>query len=516
MYRRRNNGQISIAEFHLPFGGTLDPANRWIKLEELMPWEELEEAYAPQFNATIGAPAKSVRLAFGALYIKQRLGLTDEETVDQIRENPYMQFFLGFEGYTSKKPFDPSMMVHFRKRLTDDDLRRINELVVQRGKQMLLEELEQRSTDEDQDGGSPVDGGEQLALDELIKPSDWPEDKNWGTLTIDASCTPADITYPRDLKLLNEARASTERIVDELCGQAPEFKKHRPRYKRGMARAHFLRIAKQKRPRRRKVKAAIKRQLGYVRHNLRAVDALIACGAGLSRLKTHWWQKLLACSELERQQSILLTSKSNSIPDRLVNLVQTHVRPIVRGKARASVEFGAKISVSTQNGFPFLHRISWDAYNEGEDLIAQAEKYKLDTGSYPERICADRIYITAVNRHYCTRNGIRLSGKPLGRPPKDAGITAARKAQLRADQGRRNEVEGVFGSGKRKYSLDLIMARLKAGAETSISMAFLVMCAEKVLRLLRLFFVLLLRWFYGLDGLWTSLNVSSGILRPSL
>ena len=149
MYRRRNNGQISIAEFHLPFGGTLDPANRWIKLEELMPWEELEEAYAPQFNATIGAPAKPVRLAFGALYIKQRLGLTDEETVDQIRENPYIHFFLGFEGYTNKKPFDPSMMVHFRKRLTDDDLRRINELVVQRGKQMLLEELEQRSTDED-------------------------------------------------------------------------------------------------------------------------------------------------------------------------------------------------------------------------------------------------------------------------------------------------------------------------------------------------------------------------------
>ena len=55
-----------------------------------MPWEELEEAYAPQFNATIGAPAKPLRLAFGALYVKQRLGLTDEETVDQIRENPYI------------------------------------------------------------------------------------------------------------------------------------------------------------------------------------------------------------------------------------------------------------------------------------------------------------------------------------------------------------------------------------------------------------------------------------------
>ena len=123
-----------------------------------------------------------------------------------------------------------------------------------------------------------------------------------------------------------------------------------------MARAHFLRIDKQKRPRRRKVKSAIKRQLGYVRHNLRAVDALIGCGASLSTLKMHWWQKLLACSELERQQSILLTSNTNSIPYRLVNLVQTHVRPIVRGKARAAVEFGAlsrRASACGRSAYPF-------------------------------------------------------------------------------------------------------------------------------------------------------------------
>lgn len=238
------------------------------------------------------------------------------------------------------------------------------------------------------------------------------------------------------------------------------------------------------------MKAAIKRHLGYVHHNLRAMDALIACAARLSRLKTHWWQKLLACSELERQQSIFLMSKSNSVPDRLMNIGQTDVRPMVSGKARASVEFGGKISVCVHNGFPFMHRISWDAYNEGEDLINQAEQYKLETGSYPERICADWIYITAKNRHHCTRNGIRLSGKRLGRPPKDAGIPAARKEKLRADQSHRNEVEGVFGSGKRKNSLDMIMARLKTGSETSISMAFLLMCAEKVLRLLHLFFLL--------------------------
>jgi hypothetical protein len=63
-----------------------------------MPLDEPEDRYAPHSNPTTGAPAKTVRLEFGALFIKQRLSLTDEETVVQIRENAYMQYFLGFAG----------------------------------------------------------------------------------------------------------------------------------------------------------------------------------------------------------------------------------------------------------------------------------------------------------------------------------------------------------------------------------------------------------------------------------
>jgi hypothetical protein len=508
MYRKHHNGQLSIEEFHVPFGGTLDPDNRWVLFSSLMPWEELEETYAPQFSPTTGAPAKSVRLAFGALFIKQRLGLSDEETVEQIRENAYMQSFLGFAGYSSKAPFDPSMMVHFRKRFSEDDLRRINELIAERGKAMVIEAVSSPRDDGDSDDPG-AHAGTQISLDDLVKPADWPEGKNWGTLTIDASCTPADITYPTDLKLLNEARESTERIIDDLCDQHSGLHKHKPRYDRGRARAAFLNVAKQKKPRRRMIKAAIRRQLDYLQRSLDAIDALIASGARLSGLKPHWCRKLLVISELQRQQTILLYAKTRSIPDRIVNLVQRQVRPIVRGKARAAVEFGAKISVSVRNGFAFLHRISWDPYNESDDLIPQAKKYKQEHGCYPERICADRIYINTKNRNFCTRNNIRLSGKRLGRPPKDPAVTAAHKQQLSADQRRRNEVEGVFGSGKRKYSLRLIMARLPKGAETTISMAFLVMCAEKILRLLRLFFVAILAWFCAWDchgSLWVALT----------
>ena len=190
----------------------------------------------------------------------------------------------------------------------------------------------------------------------------------------------------------------------------------------------------------------------------------------------------------------MLYAKTRSIPDRIVNLVQRYIHPIDRGKARAAVEFGAKISVSVRNGFAFLHRISWDPYNESEDLIPQAKKYKQEHGCYPERIFADRIYINTKNRNFCTKNKIRLSGKRLGRPPKDPAVNAAHKQQLSADQRRRNDIEGDFGSEKCKYPLQLIMARLPKGAETLIFMAFLMMCVEKIPKLLCLFFIAFFAW----------------------
>jgi len=209
MYRKHHNGQLSIEEFHVPFGGTLDPENRWVLFASLLPSVEVEEAYAPQFSSTTGAPAKPARLAFGALFIRQRLGLSDEETVEQIRENAYMQFFLGFAGYSSKTPSDPSMMVHFRKRFSEEDLNRITELIVERGKAMVMEAgASTAEEDNSDDPGASADN--QLSLEDLVKPADWPEDKNWGTLTIDASCTPADITYPTDLKLLKRENRPNE------------------------------------------------------------------------------------------------------------------------------------------------------------------------------------------------------------------------------------------------------------------------------------------------------------------
>ena len=128
-----------------------------------------------------------------------------------------MQFFLGFIGYFSKAPYQPSIIIYFRKRFSEEDHNWINELIAERCKALVLEVLASLLDDDSDD--PDADSGEQILVVDFMKSSGWPLDKNWGTLTIDVSCTPAGITYPTELKLLNEARESIKWFIDYLCSQ---------------------------------------------------------------------------------------------------------------------------------------------------------------------------------------------------------------------------------------------------------------------------------------------------------
>jgi hypothetical protein len=451
-------------------------------MADLIPWDELEHHYASQFSNGFGAPAKPFRMALGALIIKERLQVTDEELVEQIKENPYLQFFLGLEAFHYQAPFDPSMMVHFRRRLPASVVNDCNERIVRHVKQRIEEECQE-------DPGDSGDGGEStLTSCEASSTEPAAANSNQGTLLIDATCVPSDIRYPTDLSLLNEARETTEKLIDAMHHQVRDAYGHKPRTHRRKARRQFLAVAKQKRPRRDKIRKAIGQQLRHLRRNLASIDGLIACGASLLAAGRHWYRKLLVASELVRQQLILYHSERRSVQHRIVSLTQSHIRPIVRGKARNNVEFGAKISVSVNGeGFAFLDRLSWDPYNEGDDLKAQVRAYRRRHGCYPKVVCADQIYRTQSNRAFCKRHHIRLSGPRLGRPRKDPELLAEEKRIALEDQRRRNGVEGKFGQGKRRFGLDLIREKLIETSGCTIAMNMLVMNLEKLLELLLVF-----------------------------
>jgi transposase, IS5 family len=478
MYRRSIPGQLSFENFYLPFGGKLSGENRWVKLAELIPWEEFEEQYAEQLSEDMGAPAKPFRMALGALIIKEKLGTSDIETVEQIRENPYLQFFLGLSEYSDKAPFDASMLVHFRKRVKRELIGQLNDAIVEQRCQN--DSVQQR-------GSAPC----SVEKDEDNDDHEPPSGSNTGQLIVDASCTPADIRYPTDLSLLNEAREHTEHIIDLLYAQVREQVAQKPRTYRRKARQQYLHIAKQRQVSHKARRKAVGQQLRYLSRNLAHIDTLIAAGASLAHLDKPLYRKLLVISELFRQQQWMYQQRQRRIDERIVSIAQPHVRPIVRGKAGTPVEFGAKIAISCVDGYVFLEHLDWNNFNESTRLPEQIERFKQRFGHYPASVHADQIYRTRANRKYCQQRGIRLSGKPLGRPKQSEQVQLQKQAQ--ADAAIRNQVEGKFGVSKRRFSLARVMAKLAPTAETAIAVTFLVMNLEQLLRqLLFVFFAVVL------------------------
>ena len=471
MYRQSSPGQLSFQDFYLPFGGKLSEENRWVKLAEMIPWEAFESIYASQFSEDMGAPAKGFRMALGALIIKEKLGVSDRETIDQIRENPYLQYFLGLHEYSDTAPFDASMLVHFRKRISFDLVSTVNESVVQAGmppSPPVSPSPEETASKSDDDDSEPPD---PPALSD-----------NQGQLIVDASCAPADIRYPTDLDLLNDAREQSERLIDELYQQVAGCLPKKPRTYRHTARRDFLKIVKRRKKPRKLIRKGLRKQLNYVRRNLGHIDRLIEVGATLAALNPREYKTLLVIHEVYRQQQHMYDHKQRRVDDRIVSISQPHVRPIVRGKAGTPVEFGAKFDISCVAGYVFIDHLSWDNFNESNDLIPQIERFRTRTGHYPASVHADQIYRTRDNLRWCKQQGIRLSGPPLGRPSLDEAQQALLRQQARDDESVRVAVEGKFGQAKRRFGLGRVMAKLAQTAETMIAITGLVMNLEKRLR----------------------------------
>jgi len=300
---------------------------------------------------------------------------------------------------------------------------------------------------------------------------------------LDATCAPAYIAYPTDINLLNEAREKLEAMIDTLHPHTDDIRK--PRTYRRNARRSYLRFAKNRKPSKNLIRKTIKQQLQYIARDLNHVDAQLRITGDIP-LSNAQRAQLQIIRKLHDQQRLMYDTKTHSVENRIVSISQSHVRPIVRGKTNAPVEFGAKVSVSLVEGYAFIERLSWEAYNEAEQFIPAVETYRQRYGYYPEAALVDTIFRNRTNRAYCKEHGIRLSGPRLGRPPKETDKTLINQA--RQDSSGRNAIEGKFGEGKTKYGLDRIMARLQGSSETVIGMSFFCMNIQRRLRIfLRIF-----------------------------
>jgi len=441
--------QLEIEEFNSLYQLDLNPENRWIQLGAHLPWDLLVKIYSKRINLEKGAKTINPRVVIGAFIVKHKLNLTDQETLQTISENPYIQFFLGQRMFCTKFLFSPTLFVEFRKRMGKDCFDDFSEELM------------------------------KIAYPETIGKENQSEQNlpNKGSLKLDATVADQYISYPNDLGLINEARIKTENIIDLLFEQLREDILIKPKTYRKVAHARYMSEAKKRQKNKASLRKAIRYLLNCVERNIKTINNMLDMLEGRDyQLPLKSLRQLWIINTLYEQQRKMYQEKSNQCNDRIVSISQPHVRPIVRGKQGKRVEFGSKLGLSLMDGFVKADTLSWNAYNEAHDLKIQAQAYKSLYGYYPEIIQVDKIYGTNQNRAWCKERSIRLTVTPKGRQPKK---TPYQKRKERKEYGERNQVEGKFGQAKQGYGLNQIKAKLKETSETWIgAILFLINCIK--------------------------------------
>ena len=485
MYKR-HTGQVSMLESPEMFGSLpLDPNNDWIKLSKFVPWREFDLKYADNFRSKKGQRACDSRMALGSVLIKIHYkGMSDEDLTKEIAMNPYLQYFLGLREYRYECPFDASMMTRFRQRISAEMLAWVNDEII--GRRTAAEKKEDDHKDDNP--GSTGNGSQEE------NKGGESEEENQGTLILDATCAPQNIRFPTDASLLNEARQKAEEIIDILHENGLTDGR-KPRTHRIKAQRKHNSYSKARKKTMKMIRTELKQQLGYLRRDLGIIDSIEQKHPGCLKktLPVRKYEMLQVIRTLYTQQEYMYRTKTHKVPDRIVSISQHWVRPIVRGKENADVEFGAKVEMSIVDGFLRIEDLRWDAYNEGTTFQESVESYRRSYGYYPKRVLADKIFRTRGNMQYCKQRGIHLNGPKLGKPYADPMIQKQQKQLEWQESGERGEIERNFGVGKRRYGLDCIVTKLKETSEVMIHASVLYMNLRKKLRLLlRLFF----SWFW--------------------
>ena len=478
--------QNQLRLFETPFEQHLDKSNRWVQLADKLPWDDLVKIYNKKLRLDFGAPCIDGRMIIATLIIKHRLNLSDREVIEMIKENIYMQYFVGLSSFTTKEIFHHTEFVYIRRRLQIADFNEMTEELMREAG--ILQQLEQNAGKDNKDAvgqnesSSPVEETKEVTDErcaesceqniEQTQPSsqqqlhqsdeqtDEKQPDNKGEMQLDATVADQKIKYPNDVDLLNTGREETDRLIDILC---EEYGLTRPRTYRKVARIQYLNFAKKKNKTFKQIKKAKKQQLQFLKRNLKRLDEVIEYvqqqNNGLRLPFEHRDLRLLWAIRLVYAQQLQMHNENtNRIDDRIVSIYQPYVRPIMRGKAKYKVEFGSKNGISLQHGYVLLEKLSWDAYNECNDLQPAAHHYKRMHGHYPEWIIADSIYHTKANKTFCQQNYIKLIGKRLSKGALSK-MTLKERKEHRKLHNSRNHVEGKFGQGKNGYELNEIKAK---------------------------------------------------------
>jgi len=309
MIRYTSFKQLSIEEFKTPFEKEIDSNNRWVILANSIPWDELANIYHKAMSPGKGAPAKDTRIVIGALIVKHKLGLTADDTIQIIRENPYIQYFLGIKEFTNNPIFDSGLFTSILKRIGIDTFNQMQKDIIEK------------------------------ALNIQLK------SKRHGLIV----ATPSNIqvtNFSTNLTLLSNARTSCEEIIDNLCKEF-NHKSMAIGY-RTKASIEYTAAIDESNHTLKENKKAIGRQLSFLKRRIKSIHKLLDTytgkiapdkftvikGAYTVPLSSSYLNRFWVIQQVFAQQQKMHKTGKKSCSDRIIDIDQPHLRPVLNTKAK--------------------------------------------------------------------------------------------------------------------------------------------------------------------------------------
>ncbi len=138
MIRYTPASERKLSLFKTPFEQSLSPENRWVKMAELVPWDDFASVLQKRMCKDNGRGSIDLRVVLGALLVKYVMNLSDEETIYNIQENIYVQYFVGLPAFQKEQVFTPGLFVSLRRRLRLEEGDEMNELLLEKAKELEL------------------------------------------------------------------------------------------------------------------------------------------------------------------------------------------------------------------------------------------------------------------------------------------------------------------------------------------------------------------------------------------
>lgn len=309
MIRYTSFKQLSIEEFKTPFEKEIDINNRWVILSNSLPWDELANIYHKAMSPDKGAPGKDARIVIGALIVKHKLGISGEETIQIIRENPYIQYFLGIKEFTNNPVFDSGLFSSILKRLGIDTFNTMQREIIEKALNIQL-------------------------------------NRKRNGLIVAAKAADHLTNFSSNLRLLNNSRIACEEITDTLC---EEFNhKSKPTTYRQKAFNEFTAAIDESSHTIKENKKAIGRQISFLKRRIKSVHKLldtysgkidldkftIIRGAYPIPLNSTDLKRFWVIQQLFAQQQKIHKSGKNNCPERIIDIDQPYARPVANTKAK--------------------------------------------------------------------------------------------------------------------------------------------------------------------------------------